>query len=316
MKLRELQDRAWTFVDAFQRPQRPSKRRRWPLVVAAAVFVAGTVIAGLNLPPTPGEVRWWILVLVAVVGTPAVIAINAAEYQVTARLLGHSVPFSGATRISVLATAANILPVPGAALVRIAGLRGLGAPSRLAIGVTALVGLAWVAITALVGGLLLLVSLPLLGSVVAVAGAALFAVVLLALRSRVEPRDRGVGALGLAAVEVGAVLMSGARLYAVLVGLGHQVELAEVAGLVIAGVIATATGVFPGGLGLREVLAALIAPLVGLSPALGLFATALTRLADYAVLGPISLILSIRRSAEPPHTTLAPEQLENGRLEP
>ncbi len=58
---------------------------------------------------------------------------------------------------------------------------------------------------------------------------------------------------------------------------------------------------FPGGLGLRELLSASLGPLIGLSATVGFLAAALDRLVDVVVYGPLAIAVGIserRRETE------------------
>src|SRR5258708_34231260 len=85
--------------------------------------------------------------------------------------------------------------------------------------------------------------------------------------------------------EVCFVLVQASRLYRVLRGFGLHISLAQAVALALSGVLATALGIAPGGVGLREALAAGIGPLVGLPASASIVATAFDRIPDLAVGG-------------------------------
>jgi uncharacterized membrane protein YbhN (UPF0104 family) len=86
-------------------------------------------------------------------------------------------------------------------------------------------------------------------------------------------------------VEAALTLFAALRLYIEIELFGFHVTPAEAIALALAGVLATVTGVVPGGLGVREGLSAVIGPLVGLSASLSLVVAAFERLADVSVVG-------------------------------
>jgi len=261
-----------------------SRRAERALFLAALVLFAVVFAAALGaVPDADVEVRWPLLLAAGLVGVPLTIALNGAEYAATGAVVGQPVAWLPALRVSVLSSAANLLPVPGAVLVRARALNQLGTSYRRAFVATAVVGIAWVATTAVVAGALLLLAgespaaaLALLatgGAGVAVAHAAV--------------RRRGTGAgvtVRVVLVELASVAVGGLRYWLVIEGLGYDADPVQAVALTVSAVVASAVGIFPGGLGLREVLAAALAPLVGLPAAVGLLAVAVDRLLGLPVL--------------------------------
>lgn len=274
---------------------RSRRLERLLMILALALFVGGFIIAYLNLPQPFPEPIWALLLVTAVIGVPLTLVTNVAEYLVSLRLLRYRVPMDLAVRVSVLAAAANLLPLPGSVLVRTHALRRLGATTGRALGVSTLIGLAWLAVTAaLAGAFLLVYGRFLIGGVTASVGA-----VLLIVTGYLFPRIAEVRSTGLAVrlfvVEIGSVLVKAARLYLVFHALRFEVAIDQVLALTIAAVVATASGFFPGGLGATEVLSAAVSPLIGLPAAVSLLVAAIDRLLGIAVLGVLSAVLLVRR---------------------
>lgn len=142
---------------------RPSGRERPPrwlfLVPIAAIAVGAWLAVGL-LPSDLAGFEWWPIAVMAALTVPAV-ALNGYEYLVTARLSGVKVGLLAAVRIAIYGTAANLLPLPGASLVRIEAMRRSGVSLRRGTTVTAAVGLAWLAIS-LIAEVMTWVPLPVL----------------------------------------------------------------------------------------------------------------------------------------------------------
>jgi glycosyltransferase involved in cell wall biosynthesis/uncharacterized membrane protein YbhN (UPF0104 family) len=265
------------------------------LPVAVAIFVAATVVAVRNLPSLRGPLRWPLFLVAALIGIPATLVLNAKEYQVSARMLGHRVPFSASMVVGLIAAAANQLPVPGSVLVRVRALGRLGTTYGKAAFSTALMGLLWIAATGLVAGAF---QVPTkrweLGVALLGAGGVVLGLSFLLFRSRLGGRGPVSLLIEGLAVESGLVLAAGFRYYLVLRGLGFEVSLSQAFVLTLAIVIAAMAGFLPGGLGLREVLAAGLSPVAGVPASLGLLATAIDRVMGLVVLGVASLIALAR----------------------
>jgi uncharacterized membrane protein YbhN (UPF0104 family) len=262
------------------------------LLIAVVLFLVASAVGAANLPPVETSVRWPVLLLLPLIGVPATVATNAWEYSVTARLLGYRIPPPDAARVSVLSTAANLLPIPGAVLVRSRALNQRGTGMGSALSITTAIGIAWVGVTAVMaGGLQLFVGEPALGAAVLAGG-----LVVLVLSGLLAARTRGVtlrrSDIGtVLAVEVVAVLVAATRLQLVLWGLGYSPGADQSMALSLAGSLGSAVGFLPAGLGVREVLAAGIGPIVGLPAAVSLVATAVDRVLGLVVLAAIAAVL-------------------------
>jgi uncharacterized membrane protein YbhN (UPF0104 family) len=270
------------------------------LLVAVVLFVVASAVGLANLPPVETSVRWPVLLLLPLIGVPATVATNAWEYRVTARLLGHRIPAPDAARVSVLSTAANLLPIPGAVLVRSRALHQRGTGMGSALSVTTAMGVAWVGVTAvLAGALQLVMGKPPLGAAVLIGGLVVLALAgLLAARTRgVVLRRADIGTVLL--VEVVAVLVAASRLQLALWGLGYSPGVDQSLSLSLAGSLGSAVGFLPAGLGVREVLAAGIGPIVGLPAAVSLVATAVDRVLGLVVLAGITAVLVVTGAGTP-----------------
>jgi hypothetical protein len=258
---------------------RSAGRNRGFLAVALLVFVAASILGFLNLPDLQREARWPMLVGCLVIGVPATLLFNALEYVVTVRMAGRSVTVRGALEISILASAANLLPLPGSALVRTQSIRRLGGKTSRAVLSTAAAGSAWIAVAAAIaGGALFVGRGGNLAIVFLVASLGLGIASYVAVQRQVGPAAAPALMAQLLAAEVGAVAVKAARLYVVVHALGYDIGVDQAVVLTVAAVIAVAVGFLPGGLGASEVLSALVAPAVDLSAAVGAAASAVDRL--------------------------------------
>lgn len=273
-------------------PPRTVAGDRLVLGLAALVFV---VAFGLGLRAVPGgavELTAWPFVVLAVGAVPLASVANAAEHGVASRVEGHPVAWRDALEVAVLSSAANLLPVPGAAIVRVRALRRGGSSYRRAFSVTLLVGGAWLATSLVAAGVLLLVQGAAVGTAPAATVLAAGSVGLVGAAAWTGVLAPAGQAPALGAALLGAELLTvavaAARLLLVLRGLGLEASVEQAVSLTVAGVVASAVGIVPGGLGLREVLAGAIAGLVGLPAATGVLAAAVDRLVGLPVLAALA----------------------------
>lgn len=277
----------------------PVSDRRAVFVGAFVLFAFMTVFAWIRLPESDTEIRWWLLALLVVVGTPANLSATSYEFRVMGRLLGIAIPFHAAARVSVLSSAANLLPLPGSVLVRAMVLRERGATYKeIGLAVSAMaVGL--LAMTGVICGSVLLVSHHfILGGALETAGA-IAVVVLLAIARGIDSEQLSIKAFNVLLAETLLIGVVGIRLFLVLPALGYGESVAQTAALAAASVAATATGVFPAGLGIRELASGVAGNLVSLPVEVGVIAAAVDRIAFGVGLLPILAGLIWKRHTRP-----------------
>ena len=133
-------DALTSYIHEFRMP--PSVRR-WLGVAAALLFAVGFFIA---LRTVPAGIIWNNLdklLIIAVIGVPVTMFLNSIELRLSAQAAGRNMGFGSAFKLNLLSSAANMLPLPGGALVRISAITKTGASVGLSAGITLLVGLLW-----------------------------------------------------------------------------------------------------------------------------------------------------------------------------
>ncbi len=188
----------------------------------------------------------------------------AAEFRILARIAGVAISKRTAFGVSVIGTAANLLPVPGSAITRFIVLQRAGA-AKAAI-TAALLGaaLAWLGVAGLIAGAGLAGSSPLVAAAF-VAGASASLGGGLAILRQLDCFTRDL--LLLVATELTLTLIGIARFLTVAAMLALPGTLQETAALAAAGPASAAVGFVPAGLGVRESLAAALGALSGLGAA-------------------------------------------------
>jgi glycosyltransferase involved in cell wall biosynthesis len=283
-------------VARVDRLRRSSVVTRWTLGLAAVGFVVGLVVALSSTELEFWELRWPALAAAILVGVPGMAIANAAEYNVAAAIEGKAVGLAAAMRIAVLSTAANLLPLPGGPIVRAKALADEGVRGTDAALVTILMGAAWLATSLVVAGLVggLEFSAAVLVSGI---GLSIGIGVALALRSKIPSSDRRrlIAAVGM--VELAATGATALRMWLVAQALGFDIGMgAFVLGL--SPVLGAIVFFIPAGLGVREMVASLAAPAVGLDPAAGFLIASVDRLVGMAVHGTAAMFFALRASSE------------------
>jgi hypothetical protein len=254
------------------------RARQWLLAVALVLFVAISVVSFRALP-SGVHFRWWALPILVFVTTPLMVAANSAEYRIMGAINGHAIAWISAARLTVVAGAANLLPLPGGIVIRTQALRRQGSSYRHALAANAAAGLAWIGTGCLVIAALFFATdgRRIAAAVLCAAGLGCLAGVAAILR-RVDRRRFGRFLVQLIAVEAVTVAISGARIFLAFRLIGLTATAAQSIALTASQIIAAAVGIFPAGLGLRELLAGGIGSAVGLPLSESVAATASDRI--------------------------------------
>lgn len=274
--------------------ERPSpKTERLLSVLAGVVFLAGGYLAWRGSGVRAEDLVWTPLAITAVLLVPATVALNAVEYWLTGWILGVAIRPMSALRVTVVATAANLLPLPGGALVRMQGLRNAGASYRRSVAVNIVAALFWVGASLLLAGVALF---PTRAGLAVLVGSGAVAVVLAgaAALARVSTRPLLRGLLSLSVVELLLVVVQAVRLLFVLWGLGIAADLGQTLVLSASAAMAASAGIFPGGLGLTEAISAALAPIVDLSAGAGFLSTGVNRVVGLVTMAPVAIVAAVR----------------------
>jgi hypothetical protein len=290
-----------TLLGRVRRSLRPLARLRSPsprvravlLVVAIVAVTVGLIVAVRELDVRPADLRWGPLAAAALLVSPLTVALNAAELRWAAAIVappGRSLAWRPALRTVVIATAANLLPLPAGALVRVEAVTRTGATIGAATAVNVVAAGLWVSAGIGLAAGAVLGTRPTAGAIglaVALTGVAVSTL----LCAKVGRGAWRGGLLRLGAVELTTALLHAARLVLVLAAVG--IEVTAVQGLVLGGAapLAAAAGVFPSGIGLAEALTAVLAPAAGLPAAAGLLASTLGRVVGLTATVVIALAL-------------------------
>jgi len=250
------------FVDRVLRA-REGSQNPWLLMAALAAFVVFTVLGIRALPPIDEPIRWELIIAAGVICVPVIVVLNALEFRLMAHFAQHHPPMLEILQVTILGSAANLLPMPGAVMVRIANLKKAGVRVKKGLNLTAIIGLAWLGTAGVLGGLVQLWSHTTFALVALGIGATLLTIGTLMLMRALDAGVRFAGAFELLCIEVGFILMQALRLFLVAAALRFEVSYAQTTTLAIASVAAAAIGFLPSGLGAREGLAAILAPIVG-----------------------------------------------------
>lgn len=266
--------------------------KRLGLGVALCLFAGGLFLSLRANPDILGHLRAGPLLIIFSVTLPAGMALSALDFQVLARLSGATIGFWSAVQVNIYSRAANMLPIPGSIAVRMAVLKGHGTAFHRSGGLILLMTAIWGGIGFCFSAAWLAIQAPpaLAGAFAAIGIAILTACAVVAHRKRLDwPLLSQAAGLRFALVVVEALaLMLALRAIGVDAGY-HQTAI-----LVVASFMA---GIVPAGIGVRETLIALLAPIAGIDPATGFLAATAARITGMtflAICATIGLTLARR----------------------
>lgn len=272
-----------------------ARLKRWqrPLGIAIAVlFIGGIVWSVGALDLSADRINWGALAILALVMVPASQTYGAAGMVLLARAGGHGIAWSQAVRSNNYAQLAEVLPLPGGAIVRTGALVSAGSSrTRGALLVTGGAVL-WVAVAACAAGLTLeLRGNPAGLALIAPSVPAIAALVFLFARSA----SWGTALLLLAHRLLGLVLTA-VRLWLSFSAVGSTLRPFEMMPFALATIAGSASSIAPAGLGVSEAMAALIAGSMATAPAIAFLGVALNRLVG---LGMVAVMVGVDHLRDP-----------------
>ncbi|WP_146180761.1 hypothetical protein [Thalassorhabdomicrobium marinisediminis] len=248
-------------------------------VIGLAVLAFGAAWAVASLDLTWSVISPLHLALNLLVLTPALLGVAALSLKITAGAIGRDVPNVLALQVVSAANVAELLPLPGGALVRGAALVKVGAGVGEAARVVLLTALLTLGVTLALSGM----ALGALSDVILywIAAAALAAVlVVFVLLSRHAALRYLVAMVMIRLVTLAVTVL---RLVVASAMLGSSFGWIEAVLYSAAPTVGAAVGIVPAGLGVNEAIAAGLATLIAASPATAFLAIALNRALDLAV---------------------------------
>ncbi len=263
--------------------------RRLAYALALLLMVGGTWVSFSKIELRFSDLSWSPLVALVLLGIPATVALNALEMELSANFISRRFGLRRSLTLTVFASASNMLPLPGAAMVRVAGLASVGGTVRRATAVTLLIALMWLGVAFAFSGAFLLSTAPLMGGLALAVGLSM--VTGLVGWGRVLTGRWRTG-LRLVALKACLVTVSVARLYLCFMIIGEPALPGQVVIFAISGIVGSAVSIVPAGLGVRELVSAGLAPLVGLSAASAFLATALDRVVGMIVMVGLAAVLT------------------------
>jgi hypothetical protein len=254
---------------------RRAQLRAIGISVALAVFIFGLAWSLRAVPSLGLKFRLGPALTLLVIGAPIGTLINSVELYAISRMAGGPMKWPTSIELTIYSTAANMLPVPGGALTRLAGMKAHGVGLRAGSGMLLLSALLWGGLAfAYSAAALIWLGHTLLAASFLAASGFIAATCILALYKIGHWRLAGVIAL-LRAI---SFPLEAVRLVLAASALGSSIGFIQASVFSAASFASAAVVIVPTGLGIRETLVALLAPLALLDPAMGFLIASLDRI--------------------------------------
>jgi hypothetical protein len=278
----------------FNELRRP-RYRQISLIIAVMLLAGGVVAAIRQQPDIFIDLDWRPTLLVMAICIPITVCCGSIVFMLTGRLVGQAVPFVKALEVTIIGNAANMLPLPGSTLVRVASLKMGGGGYKDATAAVLLVTATWIGVSLAYAAVAILFVTPhILGLVFLVVGLAVLSFSGFAIW-------RTAGGLGpvfsIVIVKLIIVVTDAARLFLCLSAIGAMATFAQASALTLSAVAGSAISIVPAGLGVREIAAAALSPIVNLALASGFLAATLSRVLAFVMIAPVGIFLAIRTRA-------------------
>jgi hypothetical protein len=258
-------------------------------IVALLVFCVGCFYSFRHLAISPSDLHFGSLAILALLIAPSLLY-GGVGLILLARSAGFSMPIGRATTIAAYAYLAELLPVPGGAIVRVGTLVNAGGTMRKSTTLVMLAAVLWMALAFIGAGVTLLwqshyFAWPLLlmgvistaGSIAwlwSIAGAAITAQTLV-------HRLVGLGLIGI-------------RIKFAFAAFGTSIGFTESFPFVLAILLGSASSIAPAGLGVSEALASLMAVTGNFPPTVAFLATGTDRFLSLLGCGILILVVQVR----------------------
>jgi len=256
------------------------QRHRRPFtIVATVIFFAGIVWSIRELELNVHDIAIGPLAILALILAPLSLLYGGVGLQLLARVGGLKMAASFAFRRSALAQLAEILPIPGGAIVRAGALMSVGAK----VGEGAILVLAaaflWIAIAATGAGIAIYATGQDWAWAIIILG--LFVTMLILIW--IIRKAGWISGLQILAHRLAGILLTALRIVCAFAIIGAVLPIKSGLIFAFATIAGSAAAVAPAGLGISEALSAGLAPIVSVAPATAFLAVALNRLIGLSV---------------------------------
>ncbi len=260
-------------------------------------FIGFVIYSAATFPTDDVEsFNFWLLLPCYIVVAPLMQLANALEFRAQGRMLDEDISLRECHDVTLNASMANMLPIPGSVLIRTIRLSRNNDKKQAAL-TSVIVGLCWLGVSLLIGG----VSLSFYSRYLLAGGLVLAGVLLTGgsfhLYSKLTSSLPEFSKL--IVVQIYLTAVSTLNMYLAFRTIGFPISTLQTTVVIVSGPVASSVGVFPSGIGLAESIVSFLSTLIGISAKVGFLAAALARLNIIIgiLLGKLATLASSRMTA-------------------
>lgn len=290
----------WMFIKKIKLDTGTGKLAKKVIIILTVLFFLVSLSYALYVFPTSlSELKIQPMLMVMAFGVPAMVLLNSAQYWLSAAFNGKNPSLRDSVEITIIARAANMLPLPGGTIARVAALKSLGVSIRDGVSINLLLAFVWLGLSFIYSSVWMatiiesIYTLIFLGIGVCI----LLPTVIYLLYMSGKPKY----VLLVLGTKTLMLIVDSAKILLCFYALDISANFAQASALSVSGVLGSAVSIVPAGLGIREAVASILAKMVGLSLSAGFLAVALNRILSMSVILAVSFYLS-RRTLSASHT--------------
>lgn len=268
-----------------------NKVQRYALLVAATAFCVGLIFSIKSQPQLLYNLRYPYAFFCIFIIVPITLIANAIEFSLISSSAKQKVKFIKAFEISIIASAANMLPIPGGAITRFAWLKTIGVDIKKSSLIVFVFGLIWLGISFIFSGFCIIYTKHL----VLASGFILLGIGILFFCGFTLIKLHASLAIILGAFLQRFILaiLDALKFWFCFKASGHDVTFLQAGIFTISGVLGSAVSIVPAGFGVSEGVSALLAPIASIDPSLGFLAATAGRFFVLIFLSPLSIALAL-----------------------
>ena len=283
-----------SLVAASHRAAQQQKEWRISLLLLGLLIFAGGCIWSIDrLEIEPSSIAIEPLLALLLLLAPASLVYGGVNMWLTAKATKVDLSFATSMKIAAFAQSAEVLPLPGGAIVRTAALMREGASTSHSASQVLASGIMWIACAATAAG----ASVSELGWPAWILSAAGIAGILGAMGWITYFAGMKIAVLSFLLRTVG-IPLAASRLYFSFAALNLAVGLRDTFLFSFASIAGSASSIAPAGLGISEGFAALLATMIAIAPAAAFLAVGLDRFVGFAASALASLAFLDTASAK------------------
>lgn len=224
---------------------------------------------------------------------PISITMISWQFLLSSQLLKKDIHFLDAIEVTIISTAANMLPLPGGLMVRTAALKDEKTHYSKGLWVTSLISFSWIAVIGLYSSISFLFMHYIIGWIGLIFSILLILVVIYFLL-KIHVSFKIIFSIFFSQfILIGADVVGLWIIFNLM--LSFHVDFLKIATLTISNVAGSIVGFVPAGLGIREGVGAFIANFIDLSPSITFITMALHRITTMIVIIPIATLITVFR---------------------